>query len=404
MSLKQDVGRAVTLVRETLAGRRVEREVREKAREQALPTEHFEIALYFPDSNVNLYQLRQWYRPLEAIAATHPVVIICRMASAAHQVLAETSLPVAYTRTVGELESFVATHPLKLVLYVNQNAKNFQMMRYGRRWHVFINHGESDKMYMTTNQFKAYDFALIAGDAARARLGKALWGYNLDERTIEIGRPQVDFWSETAPFVADERPILLYAPTWEGDRPAAAYGSIGSHGEALVAAAMKQYRIVYRAHPRSGVLDRDYAAAHRRIVRMLETANLRGGGHVIDRSGELGWQLLVSDVAVLDVSAMIYDRLAAGRPLLVTRPRNPAAEIDAGGFLSEAAWLDAASGEAMLARVDEVRSDPAQLAELERWRRYYFGDGTPGSAQARFAGALDTLIERWQLTAQSHQG
>ena len=41
------------------------------------------------------------------------------------------------------------------------------MMRYGRRWHVFINHGESDKMYMTTNQFKAYDYSLVAGDAAQ---------------------------------------------------------------------------------------------------------------------------------------------------------------------------------------------------------------------------------------------
>ena len=28
------------------------------------------------------------------------------------------------------------------------------MFRYGRMWHVFINHGESDNMYMTTNQFK----------------------------------------------------------------------------------------------------------------------------------------------------------------------------------------------------------------------------------------------------------
>ncbi len=69
---------------------------------------------------------------------------------------------------------------IRVVLYVNQNTRNFQMFRYGRRWHVFINHGESDKMYMTTNQYKAYDYAFIAGDAARERLARVLWDYDLD--------------------------------------------------------------------------------------------------------------------------------------------------------------------------------------------------------------------------------
>ncbi len=116
--------------------------------------------------------------------------------------------------------------PIKVVLYVNQNAKNFQMFRYGRMWHVFINHGESDKMYMTTNQFKAYDYALVAGDAALDRLRRKLWDFDLDRKAIPIGRPQADHFAGELPYPPDDRTVVLYAPTWEGDRAAAAYGSI----------------------------------------------------------------------------------------------------------------------------------------------------------------------------------
>ena len=106
------------------------------------------------------------------------------------------------------------------MLYVNQNTRNFQMFRYGRRWHVFINHGESDKMYMTTNQYKAYDYAFIAGDAARERLGRVLWDYDLDTRDdpdrAPAGRPLL---AASLPYTPDDRTVVLYAPDL-GGRPA----------------------------------------------------------------------------------------------------------------------------------------------------------------------------------------
>ena len=46
-----------------------------------------------------------------------------------------------------------------------------------------------------------------------------------------------------------------------------------------------------------------------------------------DDAPELGWQLSAPDVAVVDISAMVYDRLAANKPLLVTRPVSTEAEI-----------------------------------------------------------------------------
>ena len=130
-------------------------------------------------------------------------------------------------------------------------------------------------MYMTTNQYKAYDYALVAGQAARDRLSRTLWDWDIDRRTIEIGRPQADHYSGTLPYVPDERTVVLYAPTWEGDRPSAHYGSIATHGETLVTTllASRGHRVIYRPHPRSGVVDDEYGAAHRRIIAAIAAAN-----------------------------------------------------------------------------------------------------------------------------------
>src|SRR3546814_3676416 len=54
------------------------------------------------------------------------------------------------------------------------------------------------------------------GDAARDRLARVLWDYDLDARTFSIGRPQADHYSGVLPYTPDDRTVVLYAPTWEG--------------------------------------------------------------------------------------------------------------------------------------------------------------------------------------------
>ncbi|MDN4649558.1 CDP-glycerol glycerophosphotransferase family protein [Curtobacterium sp. PsM8] len=363
-----------------------------------------EIAVYFADGPVNMYQIRQWYAPLAALAEHRGVAILSRSPGAMLALADESPVPVVYARQVVDLERFVTEQAPKVVLYVNQNARNFQMMRYGRMWHVFVNHGESDKMYMTTNQFKAYDTALIAGDAARDRLAEALWDYDLDGRTIAIGRPQADHFAGEPPYPADGRTVVLYAPTWEGDRAAAAYGSIASHGTTIAeqVLASPRHRLVYRPHPRSGVLDPAYKAARQRIVAAIEAANAAdpSAHHVYDDGPTLGWQLAGADVAITDISAMIYDRLAVGKPLIVTRPVSPEADVDERGYLGDANWLRAADAGDVVARVDRAVTDADELARLRHWVQRYFGDTTPGVATARFHDAIDRLVARWHEVAR----
>jgi len=407
MGLLGDARKVVRVGRDLLANRRARNEL---ASRLALlpPLEHgrYKIAVYFADGEVNMYQIRQWYKPLEVLARTWPVVVLSRGATAAVKLFEEAPLPVAYVRTVAALEQTLDEQDIRIVLYVNQNTRNFQMFRYGQRWHVFINHGESDKMYMTTNQFKAYDYSLVAGDAALARLRKVLWDYDFDKRAIKIGRPQADHYSGELPYTPDDRTVVLYAPTWEGDREAAAYGSIASHGVALVRAllATGRHRVIYRPHPRSGVVDHGYGAANREIVSMLAAANAAdpGAAHVHDTGADLGWQLVAADVAIVDISAMVYDRLASGKPLLITRPVNPNASIDTGGYLSACEWLEAGDASDIVAQTERVLHDPETMARLGYWVERYFGDTTPGAATRRFHDAIAHLMDEWQRFAAMH--
>jgi hypothetical protein len=407
VAILNDLTSARRIVRNLLRSRRTRREVaRRLAVVPEIAPDSIRIAVYFADTRVNLYQIRQWYAPLAEANERWPVAIITRSPSATLAMLDESPVPVVYLRKVVDLEQFVSEQELRLVFYVNQNTKNFQMFRYGRMWHVFVNHGESDKMYMTTNQFKAYDYSFVAGQAARDRLSRKLWDFDVETRTFMIGRPQADHFAGELPYTPDERTVVLYAPTWEGDREAAAYGSVASHGVALVSAllATGRHRVIYRPHPRSGVVDEDYRRANERIIAAIASANARdrSAHHIFDDGRAMGWQLAAADVAITDVSAMVYDRLAVGKPLLIARPVNPAAEIDTDGYLGAAEWLDAADAPDVVAAVDQVLGSTEARERLEYWVERHFGDTSPGAATRRFHTAVEHLMGEWDEHAELH--
>ena len=398
MGIVSDARKAYRLLNRAVASRSATQRVRKRLEKHERG--RFKIAVYFADTEVNMYQMRQWYRPLVKLAERWPVVVLSRASVGAEALVDDGVLPVAFVPKIRDLERYIAGQDIRIVLYVNQNTRNFQMFRYGRRWHVFINHGESDKVYMVSNQFKSYDYALIAGQAARDRLSRTLWDYNVDRKTITIGRPQADHHSSDLPYTPDERTVVLYAPTWEGDRASMSYGSVITHGETLVRTLLStgRHRVIYRPHPRSGIIYGAYGAANKRIIAALAAANAAdpSAQHVYDNGPEVGWQIAASDVAILDISAMIYDRLATGKPLMVTRPADEQATIDSAGYLSDCEWLTADAAAGIDAEIERVRADEVAIARLRMWSQHYFGDTTPGAATEKFHAAIEHLMAEWE--------
>jgi CDP-glycerol glycerophosphotransferase (TagB/SpsB family) len=257
---------------------------------------------------------------------------------------------------------------------------------------VHVNHGESDKVCMVSNQVKAYDRVFIAGEAARRRHRAALMEFD-DAKLVPVGRPQLDL--RPAPVLAPStQRTVLYAPTWEGENASNNYTSVDVFGQAIVekALAVPNVRVVYKPHPRVAVSPLPaIAAAHREIVRRLS----RGEGHVVQEQGDILAVFPACDVMITDVSSV-------GLDFLYLRPRQPMfiadryadrerlqtdAPISRCADVIDTVTIDSLT-ETLTARLDhdEYRQARAAVREL------YFGDLAPGESTTRFLAAIDDAV------------
>lgn len=201
------------------------------------------------------------------------VLVYSRTAALVRQ---ELGLPAIILANYSRLDDLLSGSEVKLALYVNHNPQNFSALRFTSLAHVYLSHGESDKGIMVSNQFKAYDFWFVAGQAAIERISHFTMFYDVASRCLPIGRPQLDFDRPQAPPSGSRsgRPTVLYAPTWEGAQPSLAYGSLPTHGVPLVQAllASGRFAVAYRPHPLTGVTDPAHGDADAQVRRLVAVA------------------------------------------------------------------------------------------------------------------------------------
>lgn len=355
----------------------------------------FDVLLHFPDLPVNLYHARQWYGPLERLAEQRSVAILCYEPESAEIIRQETTLPVLLIRGEGDFDHVQNVHQPKVILYPNQNYANFAMLGLNSCQHAFICHGESDKIYMASNWMKVFNYDLVAGQAAKDRLRRRLFGYDVEARTIEIGRPQIDVVT-TPPVTMDPtRTTVIYAPTWEGGRSSMRYGSVVSHGAAIVSAVLADPRcqLIYRPHPRTGMMDSGHQQADENIKNLIHDANSAEPEtrHLVDDT-PFGWQLNSADVMITDISAVAYDWLTTAKPLIVTLPEDPAAVIDPDTFLADMPLVRSDRASDIIKIMQQSLTDRQQIDKIRHWCAYYYGDTTPGASIGRFMSAVERMI------------
>ncbi|HEV7193341.1 MAG TPA: CDP-glycerol glycerophosphotransferase family protein [Jatrophihabitantaceae bacterium] len=366
-------------------------------RGQSLP---FRVMVYFPDTSANLYQLRQWYSPLRRLDERHRVGIVCLDSRTAATIRRESRLPVICAGRVATLEDLVSHSDVALALYVNHNVRNLHPLRFATMLHAYLGHGESDKIASASNQVKAYDFVLLAGETARDRLARALMRYDVDKHVRLVGRPQLDAANDdggaaSATRVPSTRATVVYAPTWEGAQPSMAYSSVRSHGSALLQSLLEsgEFRVVYRPHPRTGANDGAFSTADRELRAAVQQRHNREPeiGHVVDTSAVWDPSHDDADILVTDISAVAGDWMTSGKPLLVTVPSSPAASVDDDSVLNAVTVIRAedAGRTAELVRRELLGSD----AERRRvWVSRAFGDLSAGVATSRFLSVCEELI------------
>jgi hypothetical protein len=349
------------------------------------------VAVFFATGPENFYQFEQWRLPLEHLAQQRPVFVIVDRPDTGDRLLQTTRLPIAFVRGSAALEELVAERDVRVVLYLNQIEANFRMLRFASPVHIQIGHGESDKGGSVSNQHKAYDLTLVGGDAGRDRLGRALRGFDATERTLAVGRPQLDYSYPGAPaWPRDSSMRVWYAPTWEGDRPSIAYGSLASHGVAIIEAlvADPSIRIIYRPHSRTGYASRKHRDADRRIQSLLAKS---GDRHLVDRDG-YGWQWDFADACITDISAVAYDWLSTGKPLVITEPA-PSAYRPPSRLLDTLPLLRAGEAAEVVARILALQADPAAREQLRDLTYHYFGDVGAQQSTKRFEDAIERAYQ-----------
>ena len=345
------------------------------------------IAVFFATGPENFYQFEQWRLPLEHLATQRPVFVIVDRPDTGDLVLGTSSLPVAFARGSAALERLVAERDVRVVLYLNQLEANFRMLRFASPVHIQIGHGESDKDSSISNQHKAYDLVFVGGDAGRDRLGQALRGFDANERTLLVGRPQLDYTYQGAPSWARDSGIRVwYAPTWAGDRPSIAYGSLASHGVAIIEALLADpsIRVIYRPHPRTRYTTREHRDADKAVRALLARA---GDRHLVDRDG-YGWQWDFADACITDVSAVAYDWLATGKPLVITEPA-PSAYRPISPLLDTLPLLGIAEAGEVLSKIRALQGDSAAGEPLRDLAYHYFGDVSAQQSTKRFEDAIE---------------
>ena len=359
-----------------------------------------EVVVYFGDRSSKFYQLEQWIPVLEQLHKHHKVVIVVRKGTALTSVLEATHLPVVFKRKFDPLQTFYHANDFKLALYVNNGMTNFQSLSFAPMVHVHVNHGESDKLSMVSNQAKAYDKVFVAGEAAVERHRRALIDFD-ESQLVRVGRPQLDI----------ERPLelepssartIMYAPTWEGENDANNYTSVDLFGPQIVEAVLRipDARLIYKPHPRVETSkDPEMVEANARILELIEAANSpivdETLQHQVLMQGDILGMFDTVDLLITDISSVGLDflYLHPNKPLVLTDRRNDSETLNAEAPISRATPL---INESTIDRVESLISEmlnhDSSVEVRHELRRHYFGDGEPGSSSVLFTEAVSRLI------------
>ncbi|MBI4941739.1 MAG: glycerophosphotransferase [Actinobacteria bacterium] len=388
-----------------------------------------EVVLYFSGTKESAYQANMWLPVLERMPRRTLVLLRERVHMTT---LGPTTVPVVCLPDPVDVMNFPMP-TARVALYVANVGKNLHLLREPRLKHVFIGHGDSDKIASVNPFSKVHDEIWVAGRAARERYQLARVGVR-DDSVVEVGRPQLDgIGTAGDQVVPADRPLtVLYAPTWEGWTNDTAQTSLAVQGVRLVKdllALGPAVRVVFKPHPLTGTVTKEAAAALRSVERLLAAAGAAESGATPQpepttdparaAEREQAWsedfwsalpptQHLVvrspsptlidcfnhADLLVGDISSVVSDFVASEKPYVVTNPDGlPEDEFRASNPSTAGGYLLTPGGRGIRDVLDDVRgADPMRDARRAA-REHLLGPVSPPSLD-RWNAAVEALLAR----------
>lgn len=348
-----------------------------------------QVALYFADMPSKLYQLTQWLPVFERRTDVTTIVVL-RNVETYNALAGRTSLRTLLVPKYEDLMALYDRAEFHAVVYVNNGWTNFQSLSFQQAVHVHVNHGESDKICMVSNQAKAYDKVFVAGEAAVQRHAAALAWFD-PSHLVRVGRPQLDL-DVASPLPDYAGPTITYAPTWEGEDDANNYTSVDVYGVDIIDAALSvpNARVVYKPHPRVATsTEPAMRTAHAAMVQRIERAqrDTPDRGHAILLKADVLGVLRSTDLLIADVSSVTLDHLYL-RPqspiVLCDRRSNPVALLGDAPLASAVQVVDRSSLPSLADVLRTLLDHDPQRAARAKMRDFYFDAIAPGESTTRF--------------------
>lgn len=258
--------------------------------------------------------------------------------------------------------------------YLHNAKSNSRFMALKQVQHVWLGHGDSDKPASVFGRHADYDLLVVSGTAAIERYASG--GVHIPhEKFVVLGRPQVhEIEAVTRPIAEVERPVVLYAPTWQGKRKAVNFSSL-RRGAAICQILINTGAdVIFRPHPLSRRLpELSYLVEQVEAVLAADDADpttpgRHHWGHLPSDVWSLNECMNRSDALVSDVSSVVSDWLQSGKPYAMYSTRLPVDEfrkrfpVARGAYVlvrdlqgAEKALADMLRGDSMEEQRDDLR-------------------------------------------------
>ncbi|MCU1473179.1 hypothetical protein [Amnibacterium sp.] len=298
-------------------------------------------------------------------------------------------VPVVFAPRSQDVELFMVPS-VRLALYPSDVTNiNNHLIRVPGIFDVLIGHGDSDEPENRSPIARMYDEIWVAGPEGRDRYAWPASGVRKD-RIREIGpiRPQP---SEPVPSALGDRPIVLYAPTWENVLDSTDLSSLVERGADVLDAllARQDVRVLFAPAAPTGARLQDYADAVETLGRRVAAGGLE---HAVLTPGQVPAALAQAAFAVLDVSPLVSEAIRLDLPFAACtiRGRTPEAMRTMFPTLGAGAVLEHLPEDVFRA-LDDALGPDVRAPQRAALRRRLDGDETGDVAQ-RFGDAVTDAI------------
>ena len=270
-----------------------------------------QVIIFFSGGINSYYQIKQWEKPFEQLNKKHKILYIITDYEVYLKFIKEQTVEAIYILEFTHLIEFYQENEFPITLYINNSLRNFQALRYSRGYHIHLNHGESEKESMRSNQSQAYDYVFTVGKRGTQRYQEYLLNFNPD-KFIQVGRPQLDFITPLSINKKADQKVILYAPTWEATHPSMNYTSVPVFGVELVKNIIENenYILIYKPHSALGSRDEKAKIANETILKMITTAD---DAYFMEQE-DINNVFTIVDFTFFDNTSVMIDYLHTNKP------------------------------------------------------------------------------------------